>query len=89
MKRILVLNEDQEVELLHDILTYDSDRNNIVSRVLSVEEAIQMFEANCEIELRVMDPYGQALFLEKQAGSTFCAPALLLKAFYIIQNHEL
>ena len=65
MKRILVLNEDQEVELLHDILNFDSDRNSIISRALTVEEAVQMFETNYWIKLQVLDPYGQALFLEE------------------------
>ena len=65
MKQILVLNEDQEVELLHHVLARDDNRNKLVSRVLSVEEAIEMFETNCSVELQVLDPYGQALFLEQ------------------------
>ena len=64
MKQILVVNEDQEVELLHEVLTCDNDRDRLVSRVLSIEEAVQMFEANCGVQLQVMDPYGQVIFLE-------------------------
>ena len=65
MKQILVLNEDQEVELLHEILTTDCDCNSIVSREVSIEEVVEIFEKRHSVKLVVLDPFGRAIFLEK------------------------
>ena len=65
MKKILVLNADQEVELLRNVLSADFYWHRTVSRILTIEKAVKMFEASCSVELVVMDPYGNAFFIEQ------------------------
>ena len=64
MKKIFVVNDDQEIQLFFDCFVVDYKKETSMIP-LSTEEANYIINQNPDVDLVIMDPRGQAFLVEQ------------------------